>query len=174
MRKVEPSKVYRLLYPSVPVVVAAFQAGRCFAMPVVSIISLSGDPPLVGISSSPSHATYLAIRRAGWFSVAWLDAESLPSIEYLGSNSGLETRDKLTASGLHYTRRGSPAVPIVKEARARLVCSVESTRRYGDHELVAGRVVGAEADGDFRDYWEFERYDPVLYTGLGRPPLRRP
>lgn len=174
MRKVEPSKVYRLLYPSVPAVVAAFHSGETFAMPVVSVISLSNDPPLVAISSSESHATFRAIRRARRFSVTWLDAEYRSAVEYLGSNSGSTVPDKLLASGLHYTAKGSPPVPSIKEARARLVCSVKEVRRYGDHELIVGLVLEAEADGDFREYWNFKDYDPILYTGLGRPGLRRP
>lgn len=174
MRKVELSKIYRLLYPSVPVVVAASHKGSCSAMPVVSIISLSNNPPLVGISSSESHATYRTIRRAGWFSVTWLDARFLPAIEYLGSNSGSRVRDKLAASGLQYSLHGTPEVPLLAEARAWLVCSVDGVRRYGDHELVIGRARNAEADDDFRSYWEFETYNPILYTGLGRPGFKRP
>jgi flavin reductase (DIM6/NTAB) family NADH-FMN oxidoreductase RutF len=174
MRKVELSKVYRLLYPAVPAVVAALDAGETFAMPVVSMISLSNDPPLVGISSSKSHTTYKAILRARRFSVAWLDAEHRPAVEYLGSTSASTVRDKLLASGLHFSAKGSPPVPIIKEARATLVCSVKELRRYGDHELIVGHVLHAEADRDFGEYWNFNEYDPILYTGLGRPELRRP
>ena len=173
MRKVEPAKVYRLLYPSVPAVVAAFFSGEPFAMPVVSIIALSNIPSLVGVSSSESHATFKAILRARRFSVAWLDAEYRKAVEYLGSSSGSAVRDKLLASGLHYAVKGSPPVPMVEEARARLVCSVKEVRRYGDHELIVGHVREAEADQDFQEYWNFKDYDPILYTGLGRPGLGR-
>lgn len=171
MRKLEPSKVYRLLYPSVPVIVAAFRSGVSYAMPVVSIISLSNDPPLVGISSAGSHATFKAIVEARRFSVAWLDAKYRPAVEYLGSSSGSKVHDKLAASGLHHEVKGSPPAPVIREARARLFCSVKEVRRYGDHELVVGRVREAEADADFGEYWSFKNYDPILYTGLGRPDL---
>lgn len=173
MRKVEPSKVYRLLYPSVPVVVAAFRSGESFAMPVVSIISLSNNPPLVGISLAKTHATFKAILRTRHFSVAWLDAGYRTVVEFLGSSSGSTVHDKLLASGLHYDVKGSPPLPVISEARARLVCAVEEVRKYGDHELIVGRVLRAEADADFGEYWNFKDYVPILYTGLGRSDLGR-
>lgn len=169
MRNVDLARVYRLLYPTVPAIVAATNAGRTSAMPVVSIISLSNDPSLIGISSSPSHATLQAILRAKRFSVSWLGREYKSAVESLGTSSGWEVTDKLTASGLHYRLRGSPSVPLIAESSAYTVCRVHDVRTYGDHELVVGEVVEAKAEPDFDEYWSFRRYSPILYSGLGRP-----
>jgi flavin reductase (DIM6/NTAB) family NADH-FMN oxidoreductase RutF len=169
MRKVEPSKVYRLLYPSVPAVVAAANGGKTSAMPMVSIMSLSNDPPLIGISSSPAHSTLHAILGARSFSVSWLGLKHQAAVESLGTASGWEVADKLLASGLHYRVKGPKSVPVIAESSAYLVCTVDDVRSYGDHELVVGRVQDARAEDDFDEYWAFKTYRPILYAGLGRP-----
>jgi len=169
MRKVEPSRVYRLLYPSVPAIVAASLGRKTSAMPVVSIVSLSNDPPLIALSSSPSHATFRAIAGARCFSVSWLDSKYLRAVEFLGMRSGRDVVDKLLTAGLHHRAMGTPPIPVISEASAFLRCSVEEIRTYGDHELVVGRVLEAKADADFHDYWKFKGYRPILYSGLGRP-----
>jgi flavin reductase (DIM6/NTAB) family NADH-FMN oxidoreductase RutF len=181
VKKVDLSKVYRLLYPSVPAIVASTHRGTVGAMPVVSIISLSGEPPLIGISSSPSHATFQTMVESKRFSVSWLSSEHLKSMESLGTSSGHEHSDKLTASGLSYSLKGTPPVPILRDASASLICSITEVREVGDHQLVIARVEAAEAGPDFEGYWTFNSYKPILYTGFRRPvircrrdPLRRP
>jgi len=180
MRTVAPSKVYRLLYPAVPVVVAATCEGKVSAMSAVSVISLSNEPAMIGISSSPSHDTYGTIVRVRCFSVSWLDKRHIRTVEGMGSSSGAGIRDKLRAAGLHYRLKGSPAVPIIREASAYLSCTLARAERFGDHELIAGEVREARAIGDFGDYWAFKLYHPILYSGMGRPhagraqPVRRP
>jgi flavin reductase (DIM6/NTAB) family NADH-FMN oxidoreductase RutF len=174
MKRVAPSKIYRLLYPAVPVVVAAPRADGVSAMPVVSAVSLSSNPPLVGLSFSPTHVTYGAIVESGSFSVSWLDRRYMKEVEKLGTTSGANTQDKLSAVGLHYDLRGSPAVPIIRESSAYLACVLADIRNFGDHDLVVGAVRAARAIEDFNDYWSFEAYHPILYSGSGRrPPFRR-
>jgi flavin reductase (DIM6/NTAB) family NADH-FMN oxidoreductase RutF len=170
MRRVALSKIHRLLYPAVPVVVAAARADGVSAMPVVSAVSLSSNPPLVGLSLSPSHATYGAIVKSGSFSVSWLDRRYTEEVEKLGSTSGANTKDKLSAAGLHYDLRGSPAVPLIRESSAYLACGLADVRSFGDHDLVVGAVRVARAIEDFSDYWSFRTYHPILYSGLGRRP----
>jgi flavin reductase (DIM6/NTAB) family NADH-FMN oxidoreductase RutF len=169
MRKVERSKVYRLLYPVVPAVVAASHEGRVAAMPVVSLVSLSNDPPLIGFSSSPSHATYTTVVQAGRFSVSWLDRRFAKAVIKLGTSSGSKGSDKLKAAGLHHRPGGSLGTPVIDEASATLECRFSSSQKIGDHNLVIGEVKSAEAIDDFEDYWAFIKYRPVLYSGLDRP-----
>jgi len=174
MKRVAASRVYRLLYPAVPVIVAASYEGRVSAMPAVSVISLSNDPPLVGISSSPSHATHGTIVRANSLSVSWLDREYTEMVEALGSTSGAQVRDKLKAAGLHHSLRGPLKVPVIREASAYLACALAGVQRFGDHDLLVAEVKEARAIADFRDYWTFELYHPILYSGMGRPQIGAP
>jgi flavin reductase (DIM6/NTAB) family NADH-FMN oxidoreductase RutF len=169
MRKVEGSKVYRLLYPMVPAVVSASCAGRVAAMPVVSLVSLSNDPPLVGFSSSPSHTTYKTIIEAGRFSVSWLDRSYAGAVTRMGTSAAGESVDKLDAVGLHHRAGRSLGVPVIEEASATLECRFAASQRFGDHHLVIGEVERAEAVEDFGNYWTFGEYRPMLYAGLERP-----
>ncbi len=168
MRKVERSKVYRLLYPIVPAIVAAAHEGRVAAMPVVSLVSLSNSPPLVGFSSSPSHSTYKTILEAGRFSVSWLDRKFEDEVTRLGTSSGSRTQDKLRSVGLHHRPGRTLGVPLIEEAAASLECRFSVSQRLGDHNLVVGEVKSAQALDDFKDYWAFHDYSPFLYSGLGR------
>jgi len=163
MKVVEPSKVYRLLYPSVPAVVACYDGGRVYAMPAVSVVSLSNDPPLIGVSFSREHATYKAILRAGKFSVSWLGLEKVDAVEYLGKAQAV--KDKLKGAGLRHAKGRVLDVPVIDGSAAVLECSLSARCPFGDHELLVGKVKEARASGDFRDYWRFEEYKPILYAG---------
>jgi flavin reductase (DIM6/NTAB) family NADH-FMN oxidoreductase RutF len=165
MNPVEPSKVYRLLYPAVPAIVSCNDRGLVYAMPVVSIMSLSNDPPLVAVSSSPKHSTHEAIARTRCFSLCWVDASMTRALEVLGTTPHTSA-DKLHSAGLKHTRGRALDVPIVEGAAASLECTLYARQVLGDHELLVGRVQDARASEDFHDYWRFEGYSPVLYAGM--------
>jgi flavin reductase ActVB len=163
----ETDKVYRILYPAVPAVLAVYaEGGRTFAMPAVSITSLSGSPPLLGVSIAPNHATHSAIVRTRRFSVSWFDKRYSLALEKLGTTSALEVDDKLASVGLHHTPDGRSSVPVIEEADAHLECVLVARRRTGDHDLLISRVDRARVSEDFGEYWRFESYKPILYAGL--------
>ncbi len=165
MNPVELSKAYRLLYPAVPTIIGCNEGGKVYAMPVVSIISLSNDPPLIGVASSPGHSTHKAILKAGRFSVCWLDSSQASAIQFLGTTGHKET-DKLRSAGLEHDRGRKLDVPVVRSAPAALECRLGSSIPVGDHELLVGKIEEASASDDFQGYWRFKRYRPVLYTGV--------
>ena len=45
--------------------------------------------------------------------------------------------------------KGSPPSPVLVEASAYVVCSVDQVRTYGDHKFIVGRVEEAKAEADF-------------------------
>jgi flavin reductase (DIM6/NTAB) family NADH-FMN oxidoreductase RutF len=168
MKRVPGSKFYRLLYPQVPAVVASFRLGAVSAMAAVSVIALSNEPPLVGVSSSPDHATYRSLVGSRSFSLSWLDERYAGAVRRLGSVSGADVGDKLRACGLEWSLRKDPVVPVLNDASAYAVCRVVEVRRYGDHRLIVAGVKEARAAADFRGYWAFEAYRPILYAGMER------
>jgi len=165
LNKVDPSRVYRLFYPAVPAVVSCNDRGLVYSMPVVSIIPLSNDPAIIGFASSPQHATHVAISQVRSFSVCWLDSSKVEAVKVLGS-TGHTAPDKLKAAGLPHSRGKTLDVPIVEGSAAALECTLYHRQVIGDHELVIGKVQAAWAIDDFQEYWKFERYRPLLYTGL--------
>lgn len=171
MKPVHASKVYRLLYPAVPAIVSCSDGEMVYAMPVVSIMSLSNTPPLIGVSSSPQHSTHQAIVRAGRFSVSWVNESLSGALEVLGTTSH-KAPDKLRSAGLEHRRGRTLDVPVIEGAAAELECSLEARQATGDHELLVGRVRDARAIDDFHGYWRFRTYKPVLYAGIQRGSLK--
>ncbi len=165
MNPVDPSKVYRLLYPAVPAIMSCSDRGLIYAMPVVSMVSLSNVPPLIGVSSSPKHSTHAAIVSVRSFSLSWVDASLMRSLEVLGTTPHSAV-DKLQSAGLKHTRGRTLDVPIVEGSVASLECSLYARQALGDHELLVGKVQDARASDDFQDYWKFQTYNPVLYAGI--------
>jgi len=165
MNVVDPSKAYRLLYPAVPAIVACNDKGLVYAMPAVSVVSLSNHPALVGVSSSPEHSTSAEIAKVKSFSVSWLDASRAEAVRVLGTTTHTST-DKLKAAGLQHSRGRVLDVPLLDEAVATLECSLYARQTLGDHELLVGRVLEARASDDFQEYWRFDSYKPILYSGI--------
>jgi flavin reductase (DIM6/NTAB) family NADH-FMN oxidoreductase RutF len=162
---VDLSKVYRLLYPAVPAIVSCYDRSLVYAMPVVSTVSLSNDPPLIGVSSSPGHSTHQAIANVRCFSLSWMDASQAKSLEVLGTTPHT-VPDKLQSAGLKHRRGKTVDVPIIEGAVAWLECTLYARQSLGDHELLVGRIRDAMASDDFQGYWKFEAYSPVLYAGI--------
>jgi flavin reductase (DIM6/NTAB) family NADH-FMN oxidoreductase RutF len=164
MSPVDLSKLYRLLYPAVPAIISCSDRSLVYAMPVVSVVSLSNSPPLIGVSSSPEHSTHKAIINARCFSLSWVDASLVRAVEVLGTTAH-STVDKLQAAGLKHRRGSALDVPIIEGSVASLECSLYARQTLGDHELLVGRVLEARASEDFQEYWKFQTYSPILYAG---------
>jgi len=165
MNPVDTSKVYRLLYPAVPAILGCSDRSLVYAMPVVSMISLSNDPPLIGVASSPEHSTHQAIVSMRCFSLSWVDASMVRALELLGTTPH-DAVDKLHSAGLKHARGRTLDVPIVEGAVASVECTLYARQTLGDHELLVGKVQDARASDDFQEYWRFKKYDPVLYAGI--------
>ncbi|HUI23250.1 MAG TPA: flavin reductase family protein [Nitrososphaerales archaeon] len=163
--KVDSSLIHRLFYPQVPAVLSAMVGRRVSAMPVVSYASVSDSPPMVAVSSAPSHYTCKLVVEAGCFSLCILDRTHAGAISRLASVSGAKTEDKLADAGLRYCRGGELKVPVIEDASASLECSLTARRKFGDHLLLVGEVRAARANDAFDGFWDFAKYRPLLYTG---------
>lgn len=166
LNPLEKAKLYRIFYPVVPIIVTAEHKGEIGGLTAISYISLSFDPPLVGVSISPENRTHFLTRESGYFAMNWLDVKHADKILFMGEKSSRVVKDKIEAAGLSVQRGKSPA-PVLKEAAAILECRVESIKRTGDHDLFVGECVYAYALDDFHEYWRFEKYSPPLYMGTG-------
>lgn len=134
-------------------------------MPVVSYASVSTNPSMVAVGCNPASFTLKLASKAGAFTLCLLDRRHLKAIERLASTSGKEVEDKIVDSGLSHRRAGSVGAPVIEQAEATLECKLESKKRLGDHVLLIGLVKACYASENFSDFWDFERYKPILYTG---------
>ena len=165
MRNIDLSLIHRLFYPAVPSLMCASEGSNVSAMPVVSYLSISTTPPMLGVACSRDSFTARLASSSRAFSLCFLDRRFVRMVSLLAARSGRGAGDKLAAVGLRHKRGKKVSAPVVLESVAVLECSVQSRRRLGDHYLLVGRVEAAYASSDFRGYWKFKEYDPILYTG---------
>ncbi|MDG6954550.1 MAG: flavin reductase family protein [Nitrososphaerota archaeon] len=163
--KVDPSLIHRLFYPQVPLVMAARHGGRVSAMPVVSYLVASENPPMVGVACAPKGFTCRLALKAGSFSLSVLDRSRRDAVSRLATTSGAEVEDKLSEVGLKYEAGKRVNAPVLRDALATLECTLKSSKRAGDHLLLLGSVESASASDAFTDRWDYARYRPILYTG---------
>lgn len=163
--KVAPSLIHRLFYPQVPLVMAAQSGGRASAMPVVSYLSVSDRPPMVGVACAAEGFTCKLALKARCFTLSALDRSRADAMSALATVSGSRTKDKLEDAGLPHRRGAKVAAPVLADAVATLECSLSSRRKTGDHLLLVGRVEAAYAIPAFADSWDFTKYRPMLYSG---------
>jgi len=163
--RVEASKLHRLFYPQVPLVLAAKFRDRVSAMPVVSYASVSDSPPLIAVACAPKTFTYRLCSRAHVFSLSLLDSSKVKQMESLVKVRGGDVEDKLLEVGLQYSAGKAVDVPVIADAVASIECSVDTKRKTGDHALLIGRVEACDAIEDFSDFWGYRSYRPILYTG---------
>lgn len=163
--KVELSKLHRLFYPQVPLVLSASYRQRVSSMPVVAYASISDSPPLVAVACNPYAFTYKLCAKARAFSLCLLDAGKLKAVEKLASVSGAKVEDKLSEVGLDHTRGTKVEAPVLTASAATIECSLQSKRRFGDHVLLVGKAEACYASDDFSGSWAYRKYRPILYTG---------
>jgi flavin reductase (DIM6/NTAB) family NADH-FMN oxidoreductase RutF len=164
-KDVGPAKIHRLFYPQVPVVITTEFQGHIGGMPAIWCMPLSFNPPLVGVAIAPEHATYKILIGAQAFGVNWLNFSLAKQVGELGENSGRGVRDKLSAVGLTIVKGNLTGQPLIRDAEGVLECRLHERHRIGTHDLVVGEVVAASATENFSEYWDFSKYNPILYAG---------
>ncbi|MDA4129869.1 MAG: flavin reductase family protein [Thaumarchaeota archaeon] len=158
---VPPEFVYRLFYPQIPIVVTAAFHAAVAAMPAVSCISISNDPPTIAAAVGKSLRTNRILKRAKTFGISWFHFKDRKILELL-SVSG-KKGNKLKELRVPY--RTLFGTPIPRSSMAYVICKKKNVIDVGDHDLFVGHVIGAMASTDFDEYWMFSDYRPVLYRG---------
>ena len=127
-------------FPSGVAVLTVDIEGERLGLTVGSLVSLSLDPPLVGVSVSRQAAMHELLRNAGGFALSMLAGDQ-------------ETIAQHFARGVppfaHWhgiaTRAEAEGAPLVEDAIGWLECRTEAEHQTGDHTLFVGAVLSAEA-----------------------------
>jgi len=114
--------------------------GERLGLTVDSLVSLSLEPPLVGVSVSRQAAMHELLRDAGAFALSLLAA-------------GQENVAQHFARGVppiaHWrgiaTRPGAARAPLLEGALGWIECSLAAEHPAGDHTLFVGAVLAVEA-----------------------------
>ena len=123
----------------VAVVTAVDDHGQPVGTTVNAITSVSLEPPLVLVCLGLASTTLRAVRDRAAFAINVLRAEH----GHLAS--GFARRGALKPWDTARHQPGPTGTPRLEGALAGLECRVEHRLPLGDHELVVGRVVAAEA-----------------------------
>jgi flavin reductase (DIM6/NTAB) family NADH-FMN oxidoreductase RutF len=131
-------------FPSGVAVVTVDLEGERIGLTVSSLVSLSLDPPLVGLAVSRQAALHELLRRAGSFGVSLLGE----------GQEDLATRFSRGVPPIAlWTRvsvREGRFAPLLEGALGWLECEMRAEHAVGDHTLFVGEVVSAEAGAPIR------------------------
>ncbi|MEM0116956.1 MAG: flavin reductase family protein [Conexivisphaerales archaeon] len=166
MRKINPLISYRLAYPVVPTVVTSKYRNSTVAMPAISYTMVSNKPPIMGLCIKATHTTYKIIKKSKRMAFIWLDKDYYYIIDRLVSVHGYEEKDKLKKAEINYYLSNKLKLPIPENAVAYIEARLINEIKIGDHILLLSDVVSAFAIEDFDNYWKFDKYKPILYTGM--------
>jgi flavin reductase (DIM6/NTAB) family NADH-FMN oxidoreductase RutF len=126
----------------VAVVTALDEDGLPVGTTVNAVTSVSLEPPLVLVCLDLASATLRALRDHGAFAINVLAAEQMHLAH------GFARRGALKPWNAARHRPGPTGTPRLEGVVASLECRVEHRLLAGDHEMVVGRVVAAEAGSE--------------------------
>ena len=126
-------------FPSGVAVLTTALEGQRVGVTVGSFVSLSLEPPLVGVAIGRELAVHELLRDAGAFAVSILRGEQAG----LAAHFARGVPPIALWEGIA-VREGSTGVPLLADALAWLECRIAGEHRVGDHTLFIGEVVSAE------------------------------
>jgi flavin reductase (DIM6/NTAB) family NADH-FMN oxidoreductase RutF len=113
--------------------------GERIGLTVGSVVSLSLEPPLVGVSISRQAAMHELLRRAGAFSLSLLAGDQEAVAQHFAR--GVPPFAHWHGIG---TREDVEGAPLLEGALGWLRCRLAAEHAAGDHTLFVGEVLAAE------------------------------
>ena len=133
----ELRSVMRLIPAPVAVVTVDLEGER-LGLTVASLVSLSLEPPLVGVAIRRTAALHELLRRAGEFGISVLGAGQAHLAQHFAR--GVPP----IALWQRVPLREGDGPPLLEGALAWLRCEVRAEHETGDHTLFVGQVIAAE------------------------------
>jgi flavin reductase (DIM6/NTAB) family NADH-FMN oxidoreductase RutF len=126
-------------FPAPVAVVTAQVEGERFGLTVGSLVSLSLEPPLAGISIGKDSSSHEPIRRAGGWAASLLGAGQTGVAQHF-ARSGIPPLALWVGVDVRDGARG----PLVEGAIGWLECRTVSEHEVGDHTIFVGEVESIE------------------------------
>jgi flavin reductase (DIM6/NTAB) family NADH-FMN oxidoreductase RutF len=127
-------------YPQGVSVLTVDADGERMGVTISSLVSLSLDPPLVGVSIGKDAACYELVRRAGAFGISLLGSRHAAVAQRFAAGfppiahwEGVVTREGSAGSA-----------PLLGDARGWLECRIRAAHDVGDHTFFVADVLSAE------------------------------
>jgi len=125
-------------FPSGVCVVTADADGDRIGVTIGSLVSLSLDPPLVGVAVGKRNALHEVLRAAGAFGVSILRGDQAD----VAGRFALGMPPRMLWDGVD-VRTGNSGAPLLADALGWLDCNVHAEHDVGDHTLFVGEVIDA-------------------------------
>ena len=141
---------FRHVFGHVPTgvaVVAAMTASGPAGLAVGTFMSVSLDPPLVGLLVAETSTTWPVLQPVGRFAVSVLGEDHIETSRTFSVSGG----DKFASVSWHASALGQP---ILDESLAWFDCTLERVDAAGDHAFVLGRV---------HDLWVQPQGRPLIF-----------
>jgi flavin reductase (DIM6/NTAB) family NADH-FMN oxidoreductase RutF len=126
-------------YPSGLSVITVDAEDERLGLTVGSLVSLSLDPPLLGVAISRQAAMHELLRRAGAFAVSLLAADQSATAQHFAR--GVPPIALWHGVAWH---RGETGAPLLDGALGWVECRLADEHGTGDHTFFVGEVVAAE------------------------------
>ena len=127
-------------FPSGVAVLTVDVEGERLGLTVGSLVALSLEPPLVGVSVSRQAAMHELLRNAGGFALSLLAGDQ----EAIAQHFARGVPPFAHWHGIA-TRAEAEGAPLVEDAIGWLECRTENEHATGDHTLFVGEVLSAES-----------------------------
>jgi flavin reductase len=139
--------------PAAVAVVTVDVEGERLGLTVASFVSLSLDPPLVGVAVSRHAALHELLRGADAFAINVLAGRQ----EHLAQHFARGVPPIGLWEGIS-TRPGASGAPLVEDAFGWIECRLRDEHATGDHTFFVGDVIAAQLG---------EPSEPLLYLRQG-------
>jgi flavin reductase len=126
-------------FPAPVAVVTTEVEGERFGLTAGSLVSLSLEPPLVGISIGKDSSSHEPIRRAGGWAVSLLSGAQASVAQHF-ARSGIPPVALWNGVDVRDGSRG----PLLEGALGWLECRTTSEHDAGDHTIFVGEVESVE------------------------------
>jgi flavin reductase (DIM6/NTAB) family NADH-FMN oxidoreductase RutF len=130
-------------FPTGVAVVTVDAHGDRLGVTVSALVSLSLDPPLVGVSIGREAQMHELLREAGGFAVSLLASGQ----EWLAQHFARSTPPIAMWHGVAH-EEGSAGAPLLAGALGWLECKLQAEHPAGDHTFFVGEVLAAELGED--------------------------
>jgi|Deesub1362A_J573_1020465.scaffolds.fasta_scaffold00322_34 flavin reductase (DIM6/NTAB) family NADH-FMN oxidoreductase RutF len=163
MIEIRPGDFYKLLARPVVVVSTISPEGVPNAAPFSFCTPISFDPPIFGISCQPRHDTWKNIQRNGEFVINLIGEEMSSTLKILGKKFPYGVNE-IEKAGLTEVKAKAIKPPRIGEAYGWLECKLVDSSVIGDHVVIAGEVVVAEArEGMMEEVVSLEKARPLCH-----------
>ena len=127
-------------FPSGVAIITVDADGERLGLTVGSLVSLSLEPPLVGVSVSRQAAMHELLRAAGGFALSLLAGDQEAVAQHFARGVPPFAHWHGIAS-----RPGAAGAPLLDGALGWIECRLSAEHTAGDHTLFVGEVLSAEA-----------------------------